>query len=221
VCGRFTLFSGSDEVSAYFKLSQKVVIEADYNIAPGQNILAILRCSDDSLVGQKFHWGLIPSWAKDKKIAYRMINTRAETIDKKTAFMRAFKKRRCIIVMDGFFEWLKKDQDKQPYYVEKKDHGLLGIAGIWENWQGTGEKVIKSCSIITTSANAKMVAIHDRMPVILQQSDFATWLNIDVFCLDELKQLLKPYPLNELVYYPVSRKVNNARYKSGDAIAPR
>lgn len=220
MCGRFSLFSDSQKISDYFKLANSIDLSPRYNISPGSQILAVTEHGNKSHQAHNFHWGLIPSWARDEKMAFRMINARAETVEKKPAFKRAFKTRRCLVIMDGFFEWKEKSGTKQPYYIHKSDKSLLGVAGLWEYWKRPDGQIIKSCTIITTVANTKMALIHDRMPVILTANNFEAWLDIDYFCQDELKRLLKPYSGDDLSYYPVSQKVNNARFQSQEAIWP-
>jgi len=149
-------------------------------------------------------WGLIPFWAKDEKIGNKLINTRSETISEKPSFKYAFQKRRCLIPANGFYEWRKCD--KQPFYISLKDRDLFSFAGIWEIWKSPAGKLIYSCSIITTSANEILKGIHHRMPVILSKENEATWLTNNGS--NSLRDLLVPYPENELQLHPISKAVN-------------
>ena len=154
-----------------------------------------------------FHWGLIPSWAKDPAIGNKMINARAETVSEKPSFRSAFKKRRCLILADGFYEWQKTDDGKQPYHIKMEDDSPFAFAGLWEAWDKYGEE-IRSGTIITTDANDLMNEIHHRMPVILHPEDYGLWLDPDFDEKEALTSLLKPYPSDAMEAYPVSRRVN-------------
>ncbi len=152
-------------------------------------------------------WGLIPSWAKDPSIGNKMINARAETVSEKPSFRSAFKKRRCLIVADGFYEWQKTDGGKQPFHIKMNDSSPFAFAGLWETWDKDGE-AIRSCSIITTDANDLMNEIHHRMPVILHPEDYGVWIDSGFEEKEALMELLKPYPSDEMEAYAVSRRVN-------------
>ena len=154
-------------------------------------------------------WGLIPSWAKDLKIGYSTINARAETVDTKPSFRSAFKKRRCLVPADGFYEWQKVDSSKQSYRITLKDEGIFAFAGLWELWKG--EEKIESFTIIVTDANDFLRPIHDRMPVILEPADYDFWLDGEVQSVETLKGLLKPYSSEKMTTYPVSKRVNSPK----------
>jgi putative SOS response-associated peptidase YedK len=156
-------------------------------------------------------WGLIPSWAKDEKIAYSTINARAETVAEKPAFRSAFKKRRCLIVADGYYEWQATGpKSKQPHRIHFPDDRPFGMAGLWEHWERDG-KTIESCTIIVTSANSQLATIHDRMPVILRPDAYDRWLDPEFEGSEQLESLLRPYPEEQVIAYPVSSKVGNVR----------
>jgi putative SOS response-associated peptidase YedK len=161
---------------------------------------------DDKRKLEILHWGLIPSWARDPAIGNKMINARAETVPKKPSFRSAFKKRRCLVLADGFYEWQKTDDGKQPYHIKMQDDSPFAFAGLWETWKN-GEE-IRSCTIITTDANDLMSEIHHRMPVILHPEDYAMWLDPDFDEKEPLTSLLKPYPADTMEAYAVSRRVN-------------
>ena len=223
MCGRFFRRSPREELAAAFDAELgESALEPAYNIAPGQMILAVrlhpkthVRTLDD------LRWGLIPSFAKDPKIGWRTFNAKAETIDSAPLYRRAFEKRRCLIAVDGFFEWKALGKRRQPYAIALEHGKPFALAGVWEGWQDpeTGTWV-RSCSIITTDANAQLGAIHARMPVILDPGDYARWLGEQPAPAAELKQLLRPYD-GALVIWPVSAKMNKQDAAEGpEVIAP-
>jgi putative SOS response-associated peptidase YedK len=172
------------------------------NISPGQQIAAVLRKDDqNSLVN--FHWGLIPSWAKDPSIGNKMINARAETVSEKPSFREAFKKRRCLIVADGFYEWQKLDRKKKPYKLSLKSGQPFGFAGLYETWISPENTPINTCTIITTDSNELIKPIHDRMPVIMPRDTEALWIDPDNHNQKELLAILKPYSSEEMTLSPV------------------
>src|SRR5262249_6524476 len=154
--------------------------------------------------------GLIPSWAEDKKIGNQLINARAETVATKPAFRSAYRKRRCLVLADGFYEWQKTDGKKQPYYFQLSDGHPFGFAGLWEHWEHEGE-LIESCTIVTTEANDLLRSIHNRMPVILHAADYERWLDPGNQTATGLAELLRPFPAEEMQARPVSLHVNNPR----------
>ena len=168
---------------------------------------------------QHYNWGLIPSWAKDPKIGAKMINARAETLSEKPSFRAAFKRRRCLMLADGFYEWKKLAKGKQPMHFSLQDHQPFGCAGLWEHWQSAEGSEIESCTVITTAANDLMRPVHDRMPVILAPQDYDAWLDPQSSG-DRLQNLLRPYAAAEMAAYPVSTQVNNPQHETPDCIAP-
>jgi putative SOS response-associated peptidase YedK len=169
---------------------------------------------------KQMRWGLIPSWAKDPSIGNRMINARAETIAEKPAFRAALKKRRCLIPADGFFEWQKLGNVKQPVRIVLKSRQPFGFAGLWEQWVAPDGEGILSCTIITTEANELLKPIHDRMPVILMQDVEAVWLDPKIQETEKLLPLLRQYPPEQMEFYPVSREVNSPAHDTPDCIVP-
>lgn len=167
-------------------------------------------------------WGLVPSWADDLAIGNRMINARGETVDSKPSFRKAFASRRCLIPADGYFEWQKTSDGKQPFLIEAADGGMLAMAGLWEENKRVAEqgKSIRTCTIITTSANATTRHLHDRMPVFLDRDDHDQWLDPGFRETDLLKQLLRPAPEDWLTTTPVSRHVNNPRNEDPQCVEP-
>jgi putative SOS response-associated peptidase YedK len=162
-------------------------------------------------------WGLVPSWAKDPKIGNSLINARADTVATKPSFRSAFKRRRCLIAADGFYEWKKVGKAKQPYYITRLDGQPFAFAGLYEHWRHNDQR-IDSCAIITTDANETIQPLHDRMPVILSPRDFSTWLNPDEADAAKLQDLLKPLPVDTLTLFPVSLQVNRPSYQGADCI---
>lgn len=218
MCGRFTLFSSEQELIDYFQVANEFFIKPRYNIAPSQQILTIIEDKGERRAGQ-LTWGLIPFWAKNKRIGSKMINARGETIAEKPSFKRAFQSRRCIIPTNGFYEWKKIGRNKQPYFISMKEEPLFAFAGLWEKWvdQQTNEAIF-SCTIITTTANDAIKALHHRMPVILDKSAQSIWLNNQTFPEEQLKSFIKPYPADKFSIYPVSAYVNSTKNESEQCI---
>lgn len=225
MCGRYVSATPPDQIAAYFGAeAPEALLEPSYNVAPTNDVYAVL--SDGSTRHlDAFHWGLVPLWAKDPKIGSKMINARAETLAAKNAFKSAFKRRRCLIPADGFYEW-KKDPDappktkKQPYFIHRPDGEPYAFAGLWEVWKGPDrdQEPLRSCTIITTSPNDAMAEIHDRMPVILPPSAWDTWLDREVDDLALLGKLLVPSAPQIITMHPVSTQVNNVRNKGEQLI---
>ncbi|WP_066640118.1 SOS response-associated peptidase [Desulfolucanica intricata] len=209
MCGRFTLTAETETIKFHFGIkTQNVNHSPRYNIAPGQDIPVIVNTSHKRTF-TLMRWGLIPSWAKDKSISYKMINARAETIEQRPAFRESFFRRRCIIPTDGFYEWKKQNGKKLPMRIVLTDSRLYAFAGIWDSWTSPEGSSIFSCSIITTKANDCIKDIHDRMPVILAgEEEYKLWLEQSNPAL--LKELLKPYQ-GEMITYPVSPQVNSPK----------
>jgi putative SOS response-associated peptidase YedK len=212
MCGRFTLTKAADVVAELFELDEVPSLEPRYNIAPTQSVPAVRRLKD---AAQRqlamLHWGLIPFWAKDRDIGSRLINARAETLSEKPSFRNALKSRRCLIVADGFYEWKKLDEGKQPYYIRLRDGRPFAFAGLWERWNDPAEGAVESCTIITTEPNELMKTLHNRMPVILPQNAGDRWLDPKSDGDKSLSELLIPYDADQMEAYPVSRRVNNPK----------
>ncbi len=156
-----------------------------------------------------YRWGLIPSWAKDPGIGNKLINARSETVSEKPAFREAYKRRRCLVIADGFFEWQKLPaRGKQPYYFKLKDDQPFAFAGLYEHWRGADDRVINSCTLLTTQANDILRPVHDRQPVMLHRVDYDLWLDTDVRHVELLQELFRPYPAEEMTSYQVSALVN-------------
>lgn len=222
MCGRFTLTQPSSAIAEQFELPQVPAWQPRYNIAPTQPVAVVVRTREERQV-ELFHWGLIPSWAKDLKMGARMINARAETLAEKPSFRHAFRKQRCLVIADGFYEWHRSGSTKQPYYFflnsADSDRQLFAFAGLWEHWE-SGDGEINSCTIITTAPNDVMRSFHDRMPVMLDVKDHDRWLDPSLERSDQLQSLLQSHPTPNLSYYPVSVAVNNPRLEDRSCIQP-
>ncbi|MBD3882971.1 SOS response-associated peptidase [Phormidium tenue FACHB-886] len=219
MCGRFTLTQSAEAIAEHFELEESPFLAPRYNIAPTQPV-AVVRAAQNDRQFTHLHWGLIPSWSKDPTMGARLINARAETVAEKPSFRSALKYRRCLIPADGFYEWQRIKDKKQPYWFGLDDRQPFAFAGLWEHWQSPDGSEIESCTIITTAANALMQSIHDRMPVILEPQDYEQWLDPAVQKGDRLQSLLRPYSDEAMLTYPVSTTVNNPRNDSPDCIEP-
>ncbi|MEG4572558.1 SOS response-associated peptidase [Microcoleus sp. N3A4] len=219
MCGRYTLNTSAKIIAEFFKLSAVPDIQPRYNIAPTQSV-ATVKVEPEKMQRQFqfMRWGLIPSWAKDMKIGSHTINARSETVAEKPAFRSAIKHRRCLIVADGFYEWLPQGKKKQPYYFQMANSEPFAFAGLWENWESPEGENIVSCSIITTAANSTVQPVHDRMPVILSDSDWQQWLDPSVKNAQEVLPLLKPYASEAMKAKAVSAIVNSPIKDSPECI---
>jgi putative SOS response-associated peptidase YedK len=224
MCGRFTLFADFNEIIERFAIMSAIEEELynpSYNIAPSHSVLSVINDGQKNRLGY-LKWGLIPPWAKDEKIGYKLINARAETLVEKPSFRDAFKKRRCLIIADSFYEWKRGSDDKTklPMRIKLKDNQLFAMAGLWERWKSPLGKTVYSCSVITTAPNKLMEDIHNRMPVILSPKDEKVWLNPNTNDLDHLHQLLKPLSEDLMEAYEVSHLVNSPKNNSPNLIQP-
>jgi len=212
MCGRFTFILDDYHVLIVRYGLTKIPFEIvpRYNVAPSQLVAAIISDGEQNRIGQ-LKWGLVPSWAKAESFGYKTINAKAETVDTKPAFREAFKRRRCIIPADSFYEWRKEGNSKQPMRIVPQDGGLFSLAGLWDSWTAPDGRKVNSCTIITTIPNELMAGIHNRMPVILEREAETTWLDRSAQDGATLKELMRPYPAEELRAYPVSAKVGNVR----------
>ncbi len=212
MCGRFTQLHTWNELhDLYTLIGQNDIpnLQPRYNVTPSQDVAAVRYGEAGARELVRLRWGLIPSWAKDEKIGYKTINARAETVAEKPSFRAAFRKRRCLIPVSGFYEWQAKGKGapKQPHYITGRDTAPLTFAGLWERWDGADQPV-ESCTIIVTTANAFLQPIHHRMPVILAPEDFDAWLDLET---TDAHRLLRPCPDDRLESYPVSTRVNSPK----------
>lgn len=220
MCGRFVRKCTIDEVKEEFEIWDiQWAFEPSYNIAPGQDIAGIVtRDGEKHLI--KLRWGLIPFWAKDEKIGYRMINARTETLVQKRSFSRSFKTRRCLIIADGFYEWRVEKKIKIPMYIHLQSNKPFGFAGLYDTWKAPDGNRITSCTIITTEPNKIVKPIHNRMPVIIEKDKRSIWLDREIEDPEILMDLLKPYAAKEMRAYEVTRMVNSPKFNSADCIKP-
>jgi putative SOS response-associated peptidase YedK len=212
MCGRFTQTHSAAELSAMFDLEEVPDWKPRYNIAPTQMIPAIVEPHHF----KSLRWGLIPSWAKDSTIGSKLINARAETVSEKPSFRDAFKRRRCLIAADGYYEWKKQAGKKQPFYFRLESGKPFAFAGLWEQWNSPEGETIETCTIITTEANELAATVHDRMPVILGEADYDRWLDPDF---KDAQSLLHPYSSKEMLSYPVPVVVNSPSHDTPECIA--
>jgi len=221
MCGRFTLFEPDKVIAKEFGVSAFAPRSPRYNIAPSQPITAVRATLTGS--GREIallRWGLIPSWSKDPAIGNRLINARAETARGKPSFRNAFRRHRCLIPANGFYEWQRQERGKQPYFVRMRNERLFAFAGLWDRWESPDEGVIETCTILTTAANTVLAPIHDRMPVILPQGDYDRWLDPALLNTDSLAPLLVPFPPEDMLAFPVSPRVNAPTIDDERCIAP-
>lgn len=218
MCGRFTRTAETPEIAVQFGVKEVTSdLGPSYNIAPTQDIAVIISEGEKRLV--QVRWGLIPAWADDPKIGNRLINARAETLVEKPSFKNAFRKRRCLIVADGFYEWQKSGATKKPIYIRLKSGRAFGFAGLYETWISPDGEEVTTCTIITTEPNELMKPIHNRMPVIVPKDKEDIWLHPDSYE-EELTELLKPYPADLMEAYEVSRMVNSPSNNSPECLDP-
>ncbi|MEM7453549.1 MAG: SOS response-associated peptidase [Planctomycetota bacterium] len=223
MCGRFTLTTSPVAFASLFDGIEFPEVVPRYNIAPTQDVLTIRVADDGRQIAPLMRWGLVPFWAKDLKIGARMINARGETVAEKPSFRNAFKSRRCLIPLDGFYEWKRDGKEKWPHYITRSDDQPFFAAGLWEKWKPKEQPdadPIYSCTIITTDANETMQPLHDRMPVILDQADFEMWTDPEFHERSTLEKLLAPCPAEDLKTVAVSKTVNKATNEVPGCIVP-
>jgi putative SOS response-associated peptidase YedK len=219
MCGRFTLRTPARDLVEIFELLREPELSPRYNIAPTQRV-AVVRQSGKDREFAAMRWGLVPSWSKDPKAGPPLINARGETVATKPSFRTAFKRRRCLIPADGFYEWQKTDsKTKIPHYIRMAKDRPFAFAGLWECRQGNDGSALESCTIVTTEANDLMRPLHDRMPVILPEETFAQWLDPKNEDVPELEALLRPYSSTEMTAFPITTLVNSPRNDCPECIA--
>ena len=216
MCGRYALTSPPEVIAQRFNLLWTPEFTPRYNIAPSQ-MIPVVRETEQGRELTFLRWGLIPPWAKDPAIGFKLINARAETLADKPAFRSAWRRRHCLIPADAFYEWKPVAGRKQPYCIRMADQTPFGMAGLWEHWMDPSGQAVESCTVITTEANSLVAALHERMPVILAPGDHAAWLNAGNV---EAQVLLKPFPSDQLICFPVALRVNNVKNDDADCIAP-
>ncbi|MEJ2314870.1 MAG: SOS response-associated peptidase [Nitrospirota bacterium] len=221
MCARVTLRSGARRVREEFGIGggrPSPDFRPSYNISPGREVLAVVRGGENRL--ELFRWGLVPSWARDPSIGNRLINARAETLARRPAYADAFLKRRCLVVVDGFYEWRKEGGRSTPFFVHLKTDAPFGLAGLYERWISPGGRELATCTVITTVANRLLSDIHDRMPAIIPPEGRSAWLDPNAGDPAALGRLLRPFPPEEMEAYRVSAFVNSADRDSPECIRP-
>ena len=220
MCGRYSLKADIAQLAMRFEFAaDEAIHEPAYNIAPTQQVLTVTN--DGERRASYMRWGLIPFWAKDAKIGYRMINARGETVAEKPSFRTALRKRRCLILADGFYEWQKLGgTQKRPMRIVLKSGEPFAFAGLWETWKDPEGEMVKSCTIITTAANDFLRPIHDRMPVILPRESESFWMDKEIDDPLALASVIAPYPDSEMEAFEVSPLVNNTRNKGPEVMSP-
>jgi putative SOS response-associated peptidase YedK len=207
MCGRFAQKSPAKKIAKKFEVEGVPPLAERYNVAPAQAVLAVREASA-AREAVFLKWGLVPRWAKDPAIGNRLINARSETVTEKPSFREAFTRRRCLVPLDGFYEWSRRGDRKRPFFFHLRDGEPFALAGLWERWEGGGEP-LETCTLLTTEANELLAPHHDRMPVILRPEDYGLWLDAGVRRSDLLRPLFRPYPHEEMGAYGVSLLVNS------------
>jgi putative SOS response-associated peptidase YedK len=211
MCGRFTLKTPASKLVEFFTLVKPLPeLKPRWNIAPTQQVLAV-RQGNDGRDPAWLRWGLIPMWAKDAKLGASLINARADTIAEKPSFRTALRKRRCLVIADGFYEWRQVGKTKTPFMMTMQDGSPFAFAGIWEQWKNPSGEIVESCATVTTDPNTLMAMVHDRMPVILRPDEYDLWLDPEIQDAEKIKAMLRPYPSEEMALEEVSTTINNAR----------
>ncbi|MCW3001568.1 MAG: response-associated peptidase [Conexibacter sp.] len=227
MCGRYSLATpAQNDLRARFALGESLEVRQRFNVAPGDEIVAVTTSKEGEPRGETLRWGLVPHWAKDARTGFKMINARAETLAEKPAYRDALKTRRCLVVADGFYEWQKAPSQtgshrprKQPFHITRADGAPFAFAGLWAIWHGPGEEVLRTCTIVTTAANELLADVHDRMPVILpDQGAEEAWLDHGT-PREALGDLLVPLPAALTAKRPVGFAVSDARYDGPDCLA--
>jgi len=219
VCGRFTLSTPADLVAEALEVPAPCAFEARYNVAPTQVAPVVRQPREGARRMHMLRWGLVPSWARDARIGSRMINARAESVLERPAFREAFRRRRCLVPADGFFEWQPRGGGKHPFLVRLRGGGVFAMAGLWARWRSPDGEPLDSFTVLTTTPNEVVAPLHDRMPVILPPERYAPWLDPTLEA-PALTALLAPFPASAMERFEVSRAVNDARRDEPVCIAP-
>ncbi|MFP4104535.1 MAG: SOS response-associated peptidase [Phycisphaerae bacterium] len=221
MCGRYTLTVPIEQVEKLFDVDQATEqdIPPRYNIAPTQNVPAVIENTDRKRQLRLFHWGLIPFWADDPAIGNRLINARIEGAAQKNAFKAAMKYRRCLIAADGFFEWKKSADGKQPLLFRRKDRRPFALAGLWETWK-KADQTVRSCTILTQEPNELVKPVHNRMPVVLPKDKWEKWLDVSLQDAAAAADLVEQWEADEFEAYPVTKQMNSPQFEDPKAVEP-
>ena len=221
MCGRYTLATPKPaDVRARFPIGEGVEVRRRYNVAPGDDVLAVTTDREGSPRGELLRWGLVPSWAKTPETGLKMINARVETVAERPAYRRAFERYRCLVIADGFYEWRRTPTGpRQAFHILRRDAGLFAFAGLWSIWYGEEGAKLRSCTILTTAANSAIAPLHDRMPIILTGADAEeAWLDVATPAA-ELTEILRGLDSSQTVLAEVGPAVNDARYDGPECLA--
>ncbi len=221
MCGRYTLaIPDPAAVRGRFPIGESVDVRRRYNVAPGDDVLAVTTDRAGAPRGELLRWGFVPSWSKHPDTSLKMINARVETVAERPAYRRAFERFRCLIVADGFYEWRAMPAgSKQPFHITREDGELFAFAGLWSIWHGDADRTLRTCTILTTAANPLIAPLHDRMPVILARDAEAAWLDTSTPP-DQLADILHGRAPEQTALRPVGSAVNDARYDGPECLAP-
>lgn len=216
MCGRYALKTPVSKLTSCFRLDEAVDFAPRYNIAPGTDIPTIRHSPEGKRVMHLLRWGLVPHWAKDPGIGSKLSNARGETVAEKPSFRDAFKRRRCLVPADGFYEWKTEGRLKQPYYFSMKSGEPFALGGVWESWRSPDGNILRTCCLITTGPNEIMLPVHDRMPVIVSPDDYEGWLTGEADALG----LVRPYPADEMQTWAVNKRVSRSGEEGADLVLP-
>jgi len=208
-------------VAAHFGVLEMPPFAPRFNVAPSQPVAVVRHAPTGPEPQREFvwlRWGLVPGWAKDPAVGNRMINARAETVAEKPAYRAAFRRRRCLVVADGFYEWQKTGRQKQPYFLHLRDDRPFAFAGLWETWEGADHSALETCTLLTTEPNELVAPIHNRMPVILAPGHYDQWLDVAGAKPELVLPLLRPYPADEMAAHPVGPYVNSPAHDDAQCI---
>ena len=221
MCGRYSLTTAPEALRRLFDFDTTPNLQPRYNIAPTQSVPVVRPAANGGRELAMLRWGLIPSWAKEAAIGNKMINARSETVAEKPSFRSAFRHRRCLVPADGFYEWRREGEIKQPYRIGMKGGAAFAFAGLWESWPGTDDDdAVETFTILTTEANRRLGPIHARMPVILAPDAYDAWLAAESGSRDDALGLLRPFAEAPMAFYRVSTRVNSPRNDDPDCLAP-
>lgn len=222
MCGRYRLSRRKELLAEYFDTNfDDLEWEPRYNVAPGQPIPVLRQGEGEApLRASWMGWGLIPSWARDRKVGARMINARSETASTTPSFRESLQKRRCLVPADGFYEWKRSGKTKQPYCFELDNREIFAFAGLWDSWRDVDGRTLETCTILTTSPNDLLADVHDRMPVILDPEDYGLWLDAEMQDENRALQVLKPFEPKLMRRHPVSTRVNQVANDGPECSAP-
>jgi putative SOS response-associated peptidase YedK len=221
MCGRYSLATPNPaEIRGQFPIGDEIEIERRFNVAPGDRVLAVTTDREGRPRGEALRWGLVPSWAKSPDTGLKMINARVETVAERPAFRRALERYRCLVIADGFYEWRRVPTGpKQAFHIQRAGGGVFAFAGLWSIWHGAADETLRTCTILTSAANAAVAPLHDRMPIILPAGAETAWLDPAV-PREQLRDLLAGLSPSETVLQPVGPAVNDARYDGPECLAP-